>query len=188
MDFKNVLKCFGNTVKKHSPEILTSIGIAGMLTTTVLTVQSTIKAVEIVNSHPDKDELTKRDIVKLTAKNYILPTVTFMSSTVCLIAALNTQNKRNAALATACKLSESALLEYRDKVRETLGEKKERVIRDQIAQDKVNEVPASSNDVVITGNGYTLCYDELSGRYFYSDVEKIKQTSDQNHCNRNRCQ
>ena len=35
-------------VSKHSPEILTGLGIAGMITTTVLAVKATPKALDII--------------------------------------------------------------------------------------------------------------------------------------------
>ena len=42
--FKTVLKA----VEKRSPEILTGIGVAGMITTTVLAVKSTPKALTMI--------------------------------------------------------------------------------------------------------------------------------------------
>ena len=37
-----------STMDKHSPEILTGIGITGMITTTVLAVKATPKALELI--------------------------------------------------------------------------------------------------------------------------------------------
>ena len=45
---KNALKSIQTTVSKHSPEILTGIGIAGMITTTVLAVRATPKALVLI--------------------------------------------------------------------------------------------------------------------------------------------
>ena len=42
-----------SAVSKHSPEILTGLGVAGMITTTVLAVRATPKALELIE---DKKE------------------------------------------------------------------------------------------------------------------------------------
>ena len=84
--------------------------------------------------------------------------------------------RRNAALATAYQLSQTALTEYKKKVVETIGEKKEQVIKDKIAKDKIENDPISKRgDVIITEKGNTLCYDAISGRYFKSDIDQIKK-------------
>lgn len=166
------------TLTKHSPEILTGIGIAGMITTTILAVKATPKAlkkIEEVKETVGKDELTKAETVKATWKCYIPSMVTGTASIACLIGASSVHVRRNTALATAYKLSETALSEYRDKVVETLGEKKEHLIRDGVNKDRVDKNPASKSEVIITEKGNTLCLDTISKRYFKSDMEKIKR-------------
>ena len=68
---------------------------------------------------------------------------------------------------------------YKDKVVETIGEKKEQAVHDAIAKDHVNRNPVSNTEVIITDRGHTLCYDELSGRYFYSDVDTIRKAANE---------
>ncbi|WP_254556795.1 DUF6353 family protein, partial [Salmonella enterica] len=58
---------------------------------------------------------------------------------------------------------------------ETLGEKKEKQIREEIDKDRIKKNPVGKSEVIITGNGKTLCYDHTSGRYFESDMETIKR-------------
>ena len=58
---------------------------------------------------------------------------------------------------------------------ETIGEKKEQSIRDAVAKDKMEKNPVSNREVVILERGNTLCFDTVSGRYFKSDIEKIKK-------------
>lgn len=170
------------SVSKHSPEILTGIGIAGMITTTVLAVKATPKALKLIEEEQfrredvsEGRELKPLEVVKVAWKPYIPAVVTGIMSTACLIGASSVSARRTAALATAYKLSETALSEYREKVVETIGEKKEQLVRDKVYKDKVDKNPVSKNEVVITERGNTLCYDSISGRYFKSDIEKIKQ-------------
>ena len=180
--FKPLIKTIRSGLAKHSPAILTALGITGMIGTTVLAVKATPKALDLIENKKeelDKDKLTVVETVKATWKCYAPAAVTCVTSAACLIGASSVHTKRNAALATAYKLSESALIEYRDKVVETIGEKKEQSVRDAIAKDHVEKNPITNNEVIITDKGYTLCYDELSGRYFYSDIEKIKKAANE---------
>ncbi len=181
--FKGIEKSF----VKHSPEILTGIGIAGMITTTVLAVKATPKALRLIEkekqqvvkdlgtSSADTVKLSVGDTIKATWKCYIPAAITGAASIACLIGASSVHLKRNAALAAAYKLSETALVEYKDKVVEVIGEKKEKKIRDELAKDKLEKAPANTSNVIITGKGDTLCMDYYTGRKFKSDIEKIKK-------------
>lgn len=178
-NFARFLKNAEMVIVKHSPEILTGIGIAGMITTTVLAVGATPKALRLIEEKKKEEgveKLTPVETVKATWKCYIPAAVTGVTSTACLIGASSVNARRNAALATAYKLSETALTEYRDKVVETIGEKKEQVIREKIDKDHVENDPVTKKEVIITAKGNTLCYDAISGRYFKSDIDQIKKS------------
>lgn len=169
-------------VSRRSPEILMGIGISGMITTTVLAVKATPKALELIEEKKQEelvDKLTPLEVVKVAWKPYIPALVTCVVSTSCLIGASSVNAKRNAALATAYKLSETALTEYREKVIETIGEKKERTVRDRVAEERVKKNPVSKNEVIVTGNGKTLCFDPISGRYFMCSIEVIKRAENE---------
>lgn len=185
MDKQTVFKFFkgvGKNVSKHSPEILTAIGVVGMITTTVLAVKATPKALELIEEKKEElnlepmDNLTAVETVKAAWKPYIPAVATGVFATGCLIAANSVHAKRYAGLATAYQISTTALNEYRDKVVETIGEKKERVVHDKIAEDRVKKNPPSTSTITMTENGgNTLCYDLHSGRYFKSDIDRIKR-------------
>lgn len=194
--------------RKHSPEILMGIGIAGMITTVVSAVRATPKALKLMNNEVkirsenneflDDDgnivglvkmgnnegfdidyRLPRKDAVKLVWKCYIPTTVTGILSIVCLISSNSVSSKRNTALATAYTLSESAFKEYSKKVIETIGEKKEQTLKESIVKDKIDKNPVSKNEVIITEKGNTLCYDVLSKRYFRSDIDKLRKAENE---------
>lgn len=165
-------------IKKHSPEILTGIGIAGMITTTVMAVRATPKALILIEERKEEigaEKLEAMDMVKTTWACYIPAAITGTLSVACLIGASSVNARRNAALATAYTLSESALKDYQGKVIEMFGEKKNEAVKDAVAKDKVEKNPVVTREVIITEKGNTLCYDAISGRYFKSDIEKIKK-------------
>lgn len=168
------------SLSKHSPEILIGMGITGMLTTTVLAVKATPKALALIEQKKeelDVDKLTPVETVKAAWKCYIPAAITGTAAIACIIGSNSVHSKRYSALATAYKISETAFTEYRDKVVETIGEKKERTVRDKVSKDQVENNPIHKTDIIITGKGNTLCFDPLSHRYFYSDIEKIHRAA-----------
>lgn len=175
INFSEIGKELYSKLCEHSPEILMGVGIAGFITTTVLAVKATPKALILLEEAEKKrkDELKPLEVVRTTWKCYIPAAVTGTLSIACLIGSGSVNARRNAALATAYSLSESALKTYQEKVIETIGEKKEKAIRDDIAKDKVKNDPVVNKEVIITGKGETLCYDTVSGRYFKCDIEKL---------------
>lgn len=176
-NLSKIAKSIRTTISKHSPEILTGIGIAGMVTTTVMAVKATPKAIILIEerkNNDDADKLTFIETVKTTWTCYIPAAVTGGLSIACLVGASSVNVRRNAALATAYTLSETALKEYRGKVVEVIGDKKEQAVRDAVAKDKIDQNPVTNREVIITEKGNTLCYDVTSSRYFKSDIDKLK--------------
>lgn len=176
-----VFKDFQAAVSKHSPALLTGIGIAGMITTTVLAVKATPKALKLIDAkkqelqlEPD-EKLPATETVKATWKCYIPAAVTGVTSVACLIGASSVNARRNAALATAYNLSATALSEYKEKVIETIGEKKEQVVRDKIAEERIQKEPVSNSAIIVSGSGNTRCFDTITKRRFTSDIEQIKR-------------
>ena len=114
------------------------------------------------------------DVFKTTWKCYIPAAISGAASVAFLLGSNSVHAKRNAAIATAYKLSETALTDYKKEVIETIGEEKAKLIQDKVAQKHVDEHPVSNNQVVIAGSGKQLCYDGISGRYFESDIQTIR--------------
>lgn len=170
---KAVRRC----LTRNMPQIMTGIGIAGMVTTVVLAVKATPKAIALLEEEKKKQnkELTKTEIVKSTWKCYISPAILGTFSVACIVGGQHASLKRNAALATAYSMSEAAFKEYRDKNIELFGEKKDKEIYGKIAEDKVAQNPPTSKTVVKTKKGNSLCYDRLSDRYFYSSIDHIQK-------------
>lgn len=169
------------TLIKHSPEILTGIGIAGMITTTVLAVRATPKALDLISEkeYEKRRDLTPMEKVKTAWKPYIPAVITGTLSTACLIGANSVNLKRNAALAAAYTLTDTAFREYKEQVVEVLGEKKEQTVHDKVAEKKVKENPPPINEVAIIGKGPSLCLEPLSMRYFKTDISTIKKAENE---------
>lgn len=191
MQVSQIAKNLVGKISENSPIILTGVAASGVLATAIFAVKATPKALELIDEevcarNPNKQMynlsagqrmalIPKLDIVKLTWKCYI-PAVTCGAVTVASICALNSvHSRRNAALAGLYSLTETAFKEYQSKVVETIGKNKEQDIRDNVSKDILVRNPLSANEVIITGKGDVLCYDTVSGRYFKSDIERIRR-------------
>jgi hypothetical protein len=78
-------------------------------------------------------------------------------------------------VAVAYKISEEAFAEYRERVVERMGEKKEEAVRAEIAQEHLNRNPVSQAQVIVIGAGRELCLEKFTGRYFMSSVQDLRK-------------
>ena len=173
-----LFKSIGKWTSKHSPAILTGASIAAGVTSVVLAVKATPKALQLIEEEKKQqkvEQLTPVDTVKATWKCYIPAVLSGSAAIACVIGANSVNARRHAALAAAYELSTTALKEYRGKVVETIGEKKEKTVREKLSQQKVEQAPIKDKEVYITKKGETLFFEPLSGRYFKSDIESIKK-------------
>lgn len=178
VNLSNVLRKGCPVLKKKLPAILTGVGIAGMFTTMVLVAKETPKATKLLEEKKEKigkEKLTPSETFKTVWKCYAPAAATIIFSTACIIGANSVHSRRNAAIATACAISESAFRDYKSKVIEAIGERKEQEVHESIVQDKIEKKPISKNEVIMTACGDTLCFDAFSGRYFKSDRDNLEK-------------
>lgn len=175
---------------KNAPTILTMTGITAMASSTYWAVKATPKALALKEkAEVEKNKkagtfkgdkvndwipLTKVEIVQTCWRCYASAFITGVLGAACLIGANSMNLRKNAALAAAYAFSETNFKEYREKTLEEVGEKKEEKIRNAVAEEKITKNPVNTSTVLETGNGDTLCYDAICGRYFKSSIEKLK--------------
>lgn len=171
-------------ISNNSPALLTGIGVVGTITTAILATQAGMDAQRELSDEfnaraatfPDDQEVPElpfKEKAKIVWPVYIPAAASGVMTISAIILANRIGNKRTAALAAAYAISEKAIVEYRDKVREVVGVNKEGKIRDAVAQEQVDRTPVPSNLVVIEGTD-VLCFDAWSARYFKSSMEQLK--------------
>lgn len=176
MNIKTMAKSVWAGAKKHSPEILIGMGIAGAASSVIFAVKATPKAMILLEEKRQElgiEKLEAKEIIKTAAPVYIPTAVSFGVSVACIVGASSVNARRNAALTAAYTLSESTLRTYRDKVLETVGEDKEREIRQKAAIEQQQSTPEPQTLVVSSAAGQLKCFDSLSGRYFVSTKNEI---------------
>ena len=157
-------------LKRNSSTILTCLGAVGAITTTIMAVKATPKALTLLEeAEREKEErLTKLETVVVAAPVYI-PSVLVGASTLACVFGANILNKRQqAAITSAYALLNTSYMEYKDKVAEILGKEGHEEIQAEIAKDNYD----GSIDVI---DGNELFYDAFSGRYFKSTKHKVQE-------------
>ena len=164
----------GFKVKKHSPEILVVVGVAGVVTSTVMACKATTKAGDILEEHKnqmnaidqvvkmDRDDYTEEDHKKDTTIVYTQTAIKFAKlyspsimigvlSLGCIIYSHNILTKRNAALAAAYATVDRGFKEYRGRVVERFGKELDHELRYNIkAQEfEKTEVDKKGNEKVV---------------------------------------
>lgn len=181
-NLNNFFKSVRTKADQHSPEILMALGLTSMVTTIALTARATPKVLALIEEKKEeegKDKLTPVETIKTVWKPCVPVVLSAGFATACFIGSNSVHAQRNAALATAYKLSETAFTEYKGKVIETIGEKKEQIVRDKVAEEQVKKNPVNKSAIVVTGKGNTQILDAAFGRVFLSDIEKIKRVANE---------
>lgn len=156
-------------LKRNGSTIMTCVGGVGVIATTVMAVKATPKALRRLEEAKDEkgEDLTVLEKVRVAGPVYIPSVVVGVSTLACIFGA-NVLNKRQqAGLMSAYALLDSSYKEYKNKVVELYGKEGDSKVREEIAKDKYEESDVSIKDDM------QLFYDEFSGRYFESTMERV---------------
>lgn len=194
---------------KNSTTILTVCAVGGTVGTAVATGKAVVEARDTIKAHEMDNELRCERIEQvngvisdhvvyyrerttfekfcLTWKCWVFPAFLCGSTIGCIVGMNHIHSSRNLALAAAYSMSEEAAREFRDKVSDTIGEKKVKKIENEIVQDHIEN--SEVNDIVYTPYGEQLMYDDWSGRYFRSGQNEVEKSVNRlnKRMNRKRC-
>jgi len=167
----NSLNIIKKVLNKNSPAILTGLAISGTITTAYLTGKASYKAGQILYEY--SEEMPPKEKLEMIWKLYIPSAISGVATIGCIISATKISSKRAAAAYSILSVSEKAFEEYREKVVEKLGEKKEKEIHDEAVQERITKSPP--NTTIIAEEGKVLCCELLTGRYFNSDMQTLRK-------------
>lgn len=161
----------GFALRKHSPEILTGVGIIGGVAAAVMACKATPKAQEVLEQakievdavheaiereNISEEEYSQQDAQKDLAGTYIRTGVGLLKaygpaialgalSIVSILASNNILRKRNVALAAAYTVVDNAFKEYRGNVVERFGKEVDRELRYNLKAEKVTRTVTDEN-------------------------------------------
>lgn len=164
----------GNEIAKNSPGILTGMAIGGVPTVAVFSFRAGMKVKEKMLLEDISSDNWK-EMAKVSGKYLIVPAGLTVATMACMILAANKSSRSQAAFASLYSMADQNLKDLEAKYIEQNSEKKLEKLHDEINADKVKNNPPKEDQIIITGNGECLCFDSWSGRYFKSDIERIRR-------------
>lgn len=191
----NIVKIFS---KSHATELLVGIGIAGMSAATIVAVKATPVAMDNIDEAIDSvnndllfiaerdnqptceliTRLTPMDNIKVCWKVYAPAAIMMLTSAACIIGGTKISLKRNAALLTMYKLSETTvkeLQEYKSRVIQNIDPEKHIEIEESIDRDRIASESVNMDSTIVSGHGPILYFDKMGGQWFRSDKETIRE-------------
>ena len=175
--FNTFLKLAKQELSEHSPEILTGLGIAGMFSAIIFAIQATPKAEKAIEKKKkdlNKEKLTAPEVIGVSWKYYIPTAASFAVGAACVIGSDTITKKRAAALTAAYSITETALSEYKEKVKEVIGEAKENRVYEKISEEQVQKNPPKANEVVFVTKDGILFMEPVTKRYFQSTSDNVR--------------
>lgn len=156
--------------KRNGSTILSCVGAAGVVVTTVMAIKATPKAIQLLEEAKEEkgEELTKTEVVLTAGSAYIPTAVVGLSTITCVLSATVLNRRQQAALTSAYALLNTSYKEYKNKVIDILGKEGHDEIQSEIAKDKYE-------GQIEVNEGNELFYDAFSGRYFESTKYKVKE-------------
>lgn len=205
VDFKAMLKNVSTTANEHKPEIMTGLGLALMIGSTVASVVATVKTMkkaseikeekllEIASNADEYEELSDEDqqkyddildspvpmkeLGKHVWKYWIAPFAGEIVGSALLIGSNRESAKRIGSLAAALAYHVAEATDYKEAAKEILGEKKEKEVEEKVEKKRVEEALKSKypKNVIDTGMGNDLFYDYYNDRFFLSSFNYIQK-------------
>lgn len=165
----NLLTVSKRFVKKNGSTILTCVGAAGVVATTVSAVKATPKALKLIEEAEKEkgDELSKWETIQVAAPTYIPTALLGIGTITCIFSAHMVNQRTQAALTSAYALLDQTHKEYKKKVEEMYGIEADQGVREELAKNQYEEEEIKEEDEL------PLFYDEFSKRYYNARNEDI---------------
>jgi hypothetical protein len=170
----DVLHVSKKLLHDNTPAILAGVAISGTVTTAYLAAKGAYKASKRISTEEfiAERDFTNREKFEETWDLYVPAVASGVVTIGCIAMSLRVNSKRTAAAYALAAISERTLDEYKEKVIEVIGEKKEQKIRDEVAQDRVSKNPPG---VILESTSGVLCCELFTGRYFNSSMEALRK-------------
>ena len=172
---KGIMTALNQFAKQHGHELLAAFGISGFVGAIVLAAKAApVAQKDICKAEEEKGgTLTKIEAIKVAGKHYIPSIVSAAGATACIIGATVIENKKFAAVATLCQITEDNLRDLKAHVVESIGEKKASTIIEETAANKISDAEVRDDMLVTTKYGESVFYDPWSGGFFGCTKDRV---------------
>lgn len=178
MNIPAIWKRASKAAADNAPTILTSIGVAGAITTAVLASRASFKSADIIKKEETKrcignDQcLSTQDKFKAVWPQYIPAAASAALTVAAIVCSNRISTKRAAALASAYTVSQEFIERYKDKVAKALGEDKEKEVHAEVSKEMRKSEPPQR--LLVAGKG-TLVHELYTDTWFTSSYEDLQQ-------------
>ena len=181
-----IAKHGGRILVKRAPDILKVVGTGGVIAAVILAAKKAPDAkVELEEVRDeweaveDKEKRVKADyifkLVRVGAKHYWVVAAVAGGAITAFWIADHMRLKSLISALTALGLATKSKEELEAKIKELDGDKHLQKILDEIDGDRVKNNPPTEENTFNTGLGLHLCYEPITGRYFQSNIERVKR-------------
>ena len=173
MNFDQRINRMKSKYRQNRAEILTGVGIGGVIVSSYFLVKGTANAVRKIEARKrelEVEELSFKEKFMLCWRDYIFPFATLGVSLGLIIKSDSIKAKETGELLSAVMVSRSLLNDYKDAVEEVVSEKKKEEIDKKAADNETQRILSdpSIETFYPTGNGNVLFVENLTGTAFRS--------------------
>lgn len=183
---------------KYSSIILPMVSSIGVVATAASAIKATPTAIKLIEEdrlRNESEEYTNKDALRSCWKCYIPSAVIGAATITCIFGTAILNNKQQASLISAYTLASKSFDQYKDKVKELLGEEAHEQVMEAIALEKCKDTYVYAPTIVgeqclsTDKNNYSECiftfYDSIGERYFETSIQQVIEA--EYHLNRNFC-
>lgn len=175
MDVRAIGRVIGGWCKRNSTKILAGTAIIAEC----LGFWFMHKEAPVVRDRLDElDENAKwYEKVKVAVPVYLPAIGMLLVSSGSIIGGCVIGDRKLAAATTLYTVTNAALQKTEEKLVEVLGDDKAQEVHKAVADDILKSNPVKAREVALTGKGDVLFYEPLSGRYFRSSLDAVKNAN-----------
>lgn len=171
------------SAKKKEPEICIGAGIGCSVAALIMGVAATPKAMRRLEKKKEEKEgrpLTTTDKIRTAGPCYIPAIATEALGIGMILQGNRLHEKNTAALATLYAVTDGAFRDFKESVKEAVGERKAEQMEGRAAERRINREPMPEEymenpETNHPGHGDVRCFEPFCGRYFWSDRESIER-------------
>lgn len=157
---------------KNKSTFLSIIGAFGVVATAVMAAKETPKALKLLEEEEDikGEQLTVSEKIFVTAPAYWKTAALGVGTVICIFGANALNRRQQASLVSACTMATNSFNNYRNEVRERIGEEEERDIYTKIKKQEIADIPKHNPTYMLGENVYLFTNgQEEDQRLFYDD-------------------
>ena len=176
MNFHKLIESGSSFVSRNLPSILTGVAIGGLVTTSFLAGQASLKVDKEIKRLEKESgkKLDKKEKIKATYKYFLPPIAAGLGTAGLMIASNRISAKQLATALTVAKTTKTMLVDNREGVKKIFGDKGLRQLDEKINEKHAKKYFEKVTNVYETGHGSTLCCEGfLTGILFRANREWI---------------